>query len=53
VKSIGFEYAPDLQTAFEMAKGYCPNPDVHVVPSGGVILPVILPRSPTGSIQKM
>lgn len=41
VKSIGFQYAPDLQVAFKMAKKYCPAPDVHVVPSGGVILPVI------------
>jgi nickel-dependent lactate racemase len=48
VKRIGFQYAPDLQTAIEMAKGHCPNPDVHVVPSGGVILPVILPSAPTG-----
>lgn len=40
-KSIGFQSAPDLQVAIEMAKEYCPNPDVHVVPSGGVILPVL------------
>jgi nickel-dependent lactate racemase len=40
VQSIGFQYAPDLPAAIEIAKGYCPNPDVHVVPSGGVILPV-------------
>lgn len=41
VKRIGFHYAPDFETAIEIAKGYCPNPDVHVVPSGGVILPVL------------
>jgi nickel-dependent lactate racemase len=40
VQSIGFQYAPDLPAAIEIAKGYCPTPDVHVIPSGGVILPV-------------
>jgi nickel-dependent lactate racemase len=40
VRRIGFRHAPDIQAAFEMARGYCAHPDVHVVPSGGVILPV-------------
>ena len=41
VTRIGFHYAPDLQVAIEMAKEYCTDPDVNVVPSGGVILPVL------------
>ncbi len=41
VNRIGFKYAPDLAAAFEIARGYCARPDVHIVPSGGVILPVI------------
>ena len=41
VRKIGFQYAPDLASAFERADQYCTEPEVHVVPSGGVILPVI------------
>jgi nickel-dependent lactate racemase len=50
VARIGFQYAPDIQTAFELAREYCPRPDVHVVPSGGVILPVIDPCGSSASI---
>ena len=38
---IGFQYTSDLASAFEKADQYYINPEVHVVPSGGVILPVI------------
>jgi lactate racemase len=38
---MGFAYAEDLDEAFERAGSFCPaRPDVHIVPSGGVILPV-------------
>jgi nickel-dependent lactate racemase len=41
VWKIGFQYASDLPSAFEKANQYYTEPEVHVVPSGGVILPVI------------
>ena len=41
VWKIGFQYASDLASAFEKADQYYTQPEVHVVPSGGVILPVI------------
>ena len=41
VRRIGFHFAEDPDEAFRMAEDACPNPEVHVVPSGGVILPVI------------
>ncbi len=41
VWKIGFQHAPDLASAFEIADQYYTEPEVHVVPSGGVILPVI------------
>ena len=41
VRKIGFQYAPDLASAFERADQHYTEPQVHVVPSGGVILPVI------------
>jgi nickel-dependent lactate racemase len=41
VKRIGFKHASSIETAIEIAKEYCSHPNVHVVPSGGVILPVL------------
>lgn len=38
---MGFIYAGSLQEAFEIGEGICPRPDVHIIPSGGVILPVL------------
>ena len=37
---MGFIYAGSLQEAFEIGAEICPRPDVHIIPSGGVILPV-------------
>lgn len=42
VEKMGFRYAQDARTAFEIAGSVVkPAPDVHVVPSGGIILPVL------------
>lgn len=38
---LGFSFAADLTQAISMAKSICPTANVHVVPSGGVILPVL------------
>ena len=38
---MGFIYAGGLQEAFEIGAGICPRPDVHIIPSGGVILPIL------------
>jgi nickel-dependent lactate racemase len=41
-EKMGFLYADNLEQAFELSETVCtPNPEVHVIPSGGVILPVI------------
>lgn len=40
-EKMGFVYARDLAEAFDLAGGFCTEPDVHVIPSGGVILPVV------------
>jgi lactate racemase len=37
VERLGFTYAADLEEAFRVADSA--NPDVHVIPSGGIILP--------------
>jgi hypothetical protein len=41
VRKIGFQYASDLTSAFERVDQSYTEPEFHVVPSGGVILPVI------------
>jgi len=39
---LGFLHAKDLYQAFQMSAALVPpSPDVHIVPSGGVILPVL------------
>jgi nickel-dependent lactate racemase len=38
---LGFAYAEDLNQAFAMTGTFFPSPEVHIVPSGGVILPVL------------
>ena len=40
-EKMGFIYADGLQEAFEIGAGICPRPDVHIIPSGGVILPIL------------
>ncbi len=41
-EKMGFLYADGLEQAFELSESICtPNPEVHIIPSGGVILPVI------------
>ena len=39
---MGFIYAYSLQEAFEIGAEISPRPDVHIIPSGGVILPVLM-----------
>ena len=41
VERLGFLFAEDLSQAFEMSATYFPEPEVHIVPAGGVILPVL------------
>ena len=39
-EKMGFLYADDLEQAFDLSETICsPNPEVHIIPSGGVILP--------------
>ena len=39
-EKMGFIYAEDLQEAFDLSATVSPpNPEVHIIPSGGVILP--------------
>jgi nickel-dependent lactate racemase len=40
-KRLGFLFARDLSQAFAMAATLYNEPEVHVVPSGGIILPVL------------
>ena len=41
VERAGFHYAKDPESAFKMSESFCPRPEVHIVPAGGVILPVL------------
>jgi nickel-dependent lactate racemase len=41
---MGYVYAEDLNQAIAISARYCPSPEVHVIPSGGVILPEIEAR---------
>jgi len=38
---LGFLFAEDLERACVISESFYPNPEVHVIPSGGVILPVL------------
>jgi nickel-dependent lactate racemase len=38
---LGFAFAETIEQAIGMAQEQCPRAQVHVVPSGGVILPVV------------
>ena len=40
-EKMGFIYAENLEHAFDLSANICPpDPEVHIIPSGGVILPV-------------
>ena len=41
ITRLGFLFAKDLDEALNMGATLFSNPDVHIVPSGGVILPVV------------
>jgi nickel-dependent lactate racemase len=41
VEQLGFLHAKDLDQAFSMSAAFNSKPEVHIVPSGGVILPII------------
>jgi nickel-dependent lactate racemase len=41
VERLGFLFAEDLNHAFAMSGTFFANPEVHIVPSGGIILPVL------------
>jgi lactate racemase len=41
VERMGYVYAEDLDRAITISARACPSPEVHVIPSGGVILPEI------------
>jgi nickel-dependent lactate racemase len=43
---LGFLYAGNLKEAFAMSAKLVTNPEVHVVPAGGVILPVLQGEEP-------
>jgi hypothetical protein len=43
---LGFEFAETIDDAIILSRRHVPEAQVHVVPSGGVILPV-LPDAPT------
>ena len=40
-EKMGFIYSENLENAFELSAAISPNPEVHIIPSGGVILPII------------
>ena len=40
-RMLGFDYTREIQQAIEMARDKQPEANVHVVPAGGVILPVV------------
>ena len=41
VEALGFLYAEDMEQAFSMSAAFNPKPEVHIIPSGGVILPML------------
>lgn len=40
-EQLGFLYAPDLKTAIAMSSDFFTSPTAHIIPSGGVILPIV------------
>jgi nickel-dependent lactate racemase len=41
IEQLGFQFAEDLNQAVTMSAAFFPEPEVHIVPAGGVILPVL------------
>jgi len=41
VERMGFLYGTDAEEAFELGERLIPRPDVHIIPSGGIILPIL------------
>ena len=41
VEKLGFLHAQDLDQAFSMSAAFNSTPEVHIIPSGGVILPTL------------
>ncbi len=49
-EKMGFLYAEDLEHAIDISATICPiNPEVHIIPSGGVILPFLEKEEKTSS----
>jgi nickel-dependent lactate racemase len=44
IDQMGFIHAGNLEEALDTAKGLMPAAEVHVLPSGGVILPIVATR---------
>lgn len=40
-EKMGFLYGDSLEDAFDMGSKIHPGPDVHIIPAGGVILPIL------------
>jgi len=40
-EKMGFIYSENLENAFELSSSISPNREVHIISSGGIILPVI------------
>jgi len=40
-RMLGFDHAEEIQQALDMAQALQPEAKVHVIPAGGVILPVV------------
>ena len=49
---MGFVHAEDLEQSFRLSRGICPDPEVHIIPSGGSILPLIRPLRPPGTFSE-
>ncbi|RJR40707.1 MAG: nickel-dependent lactate racemase [Desulfobacteraceae bacterium] len=41
VERMGFVSAANMEEAFRLSRRDCPNPSVHIIPSGGILLPVL------------
>ena len=44
IEQMGFIHAGNIGEALDTAKGMMPTAEVHVIPSGGVILPIVATR---------
>jgi len=41
VERMGFISGANMEEAFRLSRRNCPNPGVHIIPSGGILLPVL------------